>query len=172
MSIHKWSDEERYASQSESVKKALDSEEHSLNELLDLMREKGEAALYLAGSRLDNDFGFGSQDIGWLLTVMPEDGEKASVPGYHPGSTEVFVTFQGELTVECLEDGEVVEKPLSRGEVLVLPPGQCHRVQPDPEKVAASLVVKTNLEAKPSVVRCADCTYYQDPADCPLARRC
>ncbi len=172
MSFEKWNQKERYAAQSDCVREALESEDHGLDRLLELMRGKEEAALYLAGTRLDHDFGFGSEDIGWLISVMPEDREKAAVPGYHPGSTEVYITFQGQLSLEVLEDGQVVEKRLRKDDALVLSPGQCHRVQPDPEQKAASLIVKTNLTHQPSVVRCADCGYYEDPAQCPLAQRC
>ena len=53
---------------------------HSVDRLLQLMRERQEAAIYLSGTRLDNDHGLGSEELGVLLSVMPEDGTKAAVP--------------------------------------------------------------------------------------------
>src|ERR1043165_4432165 len=139
MPMSKWTNEQRYLAQSSMVRDALAAPDHSLERLLTLMREKGEAALYLAGTRLDNDFCFGSGDLGMLLSALPEDGAKAGEPGYHPGSTEVYITFQGSLILECLEDKEVVPKQSGNNSVVVLPPGQCHRVKSALQTKAASL---------------------------------
>jgi mannose-6-phosphate isomerase-like protein (cupin superfamily) len=106
-----------------------------------------------------------------LLSLLPEDGRKAAEPGYHPGSTEVYVTFQGSLVMECLVDGDVRDTTVVTNDVLILPPGQCHRVRHDRHGRAASLIVKTNLGARPRVVRCDDCTYYRDKNDCSLHER-
>ena len=167
MNITKWDQAGKYAEQSEIVSQALAASDHSLDELLRLMREKALASVYLSGSRLDNDYCFGSTDIGLLFSVLPEDPH-AVVPGYHPGSTEVYVTFQGSLVMECLEDGRVVEKTADADHILVLPPGQCHRVRRDERRKAASAIVKTNLNHKPSVMRCDNCSYYTDKIACPL----
>ena len=142
----------------------------SLDRLLQLMRARREAAIYLCGTRLDNEHGLGSEELGVLLSVMPEDGSKAGIPGYHPGSTEVYVTFQGEVTLEVLEQGSVLTKTSDATSVVVLAPGQCHRVRNDPGRQAASLIVKTNLRHRPDVVRCASCGYFSNPEDCPLHR--
>ena len=88
------------------------------------MRSSGNTAVYLAGSRLDNDYCLGSADVGMLLSLLPEDGPKAAEPGYHPGSTEVYVTFQGSLVLEYLDADEVRESTVSAGDVHVLPPGR------------------------------------------------
>jgi hypothetical protein len=144
--------------------------EQSLDCLLRLMRQRQEAAIYFSGTRLDNDHCLGSHDIGMLVSVMPEDGIKAAIPGYHPGSTEVYVTFQGEVTLEVLEQGLLLTKIAQPSSVVVLPPGQCHRVRSEPGRPAASLIVKTNLQHKPSVVRCESCGYFSNPQDCPLHR--
>jgi hypothetical protein len=141
-----------------------------LDHLLELMRERREAAVYFCGTRLDHAHGLGSEDLGALLSVMPEDGTKAGIPGYHPGSTEVYVTFQGAVTLEVLEQGSVVTKISDSSSVVVLPPGQCHRVRAEPGREAASLIVKTNLHHQPDVVRCASCGYFGDARDCPLHR--
>jgi len=169
--FRKWDKAEKYATQSDIVRQALATPTHSLDELLCLMRRSGQAAVYLAGTRLDNDNCFGSDDVGMLFSVLPQDAQKAAEPGYHPGSTEVYVTFQGGLVMECLQDGQVRAKTVNANEVLVLPPGQCHRVCYDAQREAASVIVKTTLNAKPSVVRCTDCTYYPNPTACPLAQR-
>lgn len=171
MSITKWDKADKYAAQSDLVRQALATPEHSLNELLALMRRHGQAAVYLSGSRLDNDYCFGSEDVGMLLSVLPEDATKAAEPGYHPGSTEVYLTFQGNLVMECLENGHVQEKSVDDNAVLVVSPGQCHRVRHDGQRQAASLIVKTNLRHHPSVVRCDTCTYYPDRTTCPLFQR-
>ncbi|HHP7239059.1 hypothetical protein [Longibacter sp.] len=168
--MKKWTEEERYETQSDLIRQALSSEDHALDTLLEGMRKRGESAVYLCGSRLDHDFCFGSEDIGVLLSVLPEDNAKAFVPGYHPGSTEVYVPFQGGLTIEYLVDGDVETRDVARYETAVLPPGQCHRIQPNLDRRAASLVVKTNLSHDPDVVRCADCGYFKDPLDCSLHR--
>ena len=170
MNITKWDNAECYAKQSEIVKQALATPDHSMDALLQLMRQTGEAAVYLSGTRLDNDFCFGSRDVGVLLSVLPQDAH-AFTPGYHPGSAEVYITFQGSLVMECLEDGTVRDKTVGANRALVLPPGQCHRVCYEAQGEAASVIVKTNLSATPSVVRCDDCTYYPDKTTCPLYQR-
>src|SRR5258708_16269441 len=76
-----------YASQTAIIRQALDRPDHALNAVLDLMRKREHGTVYLSGTRLDNDFCFGSEDIGILLMVMPEALRKASTPGYHPYST-------------------------------------------------------------------------------------
>jgi mannose-6-phosphate isomerase-like protein (cupin superfamily) len=168
--MQKWTEEERYEKQSELIRKALVSEGHALDTLLEGMRESGESAVYLCGSRLDHDFCFGSEDVGVLLSVLPEDSAKAAVPGCHPGSTEAYVTFQGHLTIEYLDHGRLETRDVEQYETVVLPPGQCHRIQPNLGRRAASIVVKTNLSHEPGVVRCAECGYFSDPADCSLHR--
>ena len=170
MAIKKRENEEAYATQSEILKQALATAAHSLDALLSLMRDSGNSAVYLAGTRLDNDYCFGSTELGMLLSILPEDGPKAAEPGYHPGSTEVYVTFQGSLVLEYLDAGEVRETTVGGSEVFAIQPGQCHRVRHDPNRQAASLIVKTNLEAKPGVVRCDDCAYYEDKSACALHR--
>jgi mannose-6-phosphate isomerase-like protein (cupin superfamily) len=169
--FREWDKPEKYAAQSDIVSQALATPTHSLNELLRLMRRSGQTAVYLSGTRLDNGHCFGSDDVGMLFSVLPEDSQKAAEPGYHPGSTEVYVTFQGSLIMECLEDGQVTARTVGANEVLVLPAGQCHRVRFDRQGEAASVIIKTNLRAKPGVVRCAHCTYYPDSSACPLFQR-
>jgi mannose-6-phosphate isomerase-like protein (cupin superfamily) len=169
MNITKWDRADKYAAQSDIVKQALTTPEHSLDELLRLMRHTGQVAVYFSGTRLDSDYCFGSTDVGVLFSVLPQDAH-APTPGYHPGSAEVYVTFQGSLVMECLEEGQVKDKIVGANGVLVLPPGQCHRVRYDTRK-AASIIVKTSLNAKPSVVRCETCTYYRDRTSCPLHQR-
>jgi len=170
MNIAKWDNADRYDKQSEVVKQALATPNHSINELLRLMRETGEPAIYLSGTRLDNDFCFGSDDVGILFSVLPKDAH-AFTPGYHPGSTEIYVTFHGNLVMECLENAKVRSKIVGANQVLVLAPGQCHRVRFEAQGEAASVIVKTNLTARPSVVRCDNCTYYPDKTTCPLYQR-
>ena len=172
MPVTKWPNAERYAAQTDIVRQALATPEHSLDSLLGLMRGSGQAAVYLSGTRLDNDYCFGSEDVGLLLSVLPEDAQKAAEPGYHPGSTETYVTFQGSLVMECLEEGAVEAKEVGGdgNPVLVLPPGQCHRIRND-RTTAASVIVKTHLSRKPSVVRCDACGYFPDPKDCALHNR-
>ena len=167
MQIKKWDRADKYDGQSEIVKRALATPDHSIDELLRLMRQTGQASVYLSGTRLDHDFCFGSTDLGILLSVLPQDAH-AFTPGYHPGSSEVYITFQGSLVMECLENGKVCDKTVGAKEALIIPRGQCHRVRFDVQREAASLIVKTGLSAKPSVVRCDDCTYYQDRTACPL----
>ena len=170
MPIAKWDRPDDYAAQSDIVKHALATGQHSLNELLRRMRNSGQTSLYLAGSRLDNDYCFGSEDIGVLLSVLPEDARKAAEPGYHPGSTEVYVPFQGNLLMEFLEGAEVVDKAVGEHGVLVVPSAQCHRVRRDESRQAASLIIKTNLRHKPAVIRCGQCVYFPDKSACPLFR--
>jgi len=168
MRITEWDRQDKYDAQSDIVKQALATPDHSLDALLSLMRSTGQSSVYLSGSRLDNDSCFGSTDVGTLLSVLPEDAQKAAEPGYHPGSTEVYVTFQGRLVMEYLVDGQVKEKNVGGDDVLVLPPGQCHRVRLNAKQQAASLILKTHLMHKPGVIRCDDCTYYRDKTACPL----
>lgn len=162
--------ESLYALQSRLVAAALAEDDPSLDSLLAKMREAGPdaASLYLCGGRLDHDHAFGSRELGFLLSALPEDGAKCAVPGYHPASTEIQVVFQGSLVLEELIDGAVTDRPLARSEVHVIPPGRCHRVRRDRDRRAAAFVVKTNLVATPGVVRCADCDQVADPVHCPL----
>jgi mannose-6-phosphate isomerase-like protein (cupin superfamily) len=169
--MSRWENEDRYERQSDIVREAIAKGAGSLGALLRGMRESGESAVYFCGSRRDHDLCFESDEVGWLVTALPEDGPKAATPGYHPGSTETYIPFQGRLTMEILDDGEVRSREIRRNEVLVLPPGQCHRVRLDPEQEAASLVVKTNLAHQPGVVRCDDCAYFPDASDCSLHQR-
>ena len=168
MQITEWDRADKYKAQSDVVKQALATPDHSLDALLRLMRITGQSSVYLSGSRLDNDYCFGSTDLGMLLSVLPEDALKAAEPGYHPDSTEVYVTFQGSLAMECLVDGSVEHRNVTRDDILVLPPSQCHRVRLNAQQQAASLIVKTNLMHDPGVIRCDDCTYYRDKTNCPL----
>ena len=171
MAIIKCQNTEKYAAQSAIVKQSLATSEHSLNELLGLMRSTGQAAVYFSGSRLDNDYCFGSEDVGILLSVLPEDAQKAAEPGYHPGSHEVYLTFQGSLIMEYLENDQVKEKTSGEDSPLILPPGQCHRVRYDGESQAASVIVKSSLSYKPGVVRCDTCEYFPDRTLCALFQR-
>jgi|GEM_PF-6248013 len=158
----------RYERQTDIIGKALNSSDHNLDELIRLMRETGESSLYLFGTRLDNDYGFGSNDLGTAISVLPQDGPKAAEPGYHPGSTEVYIVFQGSLVIESLDRMCLRAHNYGQFDVLVIPPGQCHRVRNEPERQAASFIVKTNPHHKPGVVRCNDCTYYNKQDDCPV----
>lgn len=168
MKISKWSQADNFSGQSEIIRKSLATSDHSLNALLDLMRKTGQASVYLSGSRLDNEFCFGSSDVGLLLSALPEDSTKAAEPGYHPGSTETYVTFQGSLVMEYLEDGTICDVTVGNNNPLVLPPGRCHRVRYNGEQKTASVITKTNLAHQPGVVRCDGCTYYDDRNSCPL----
>jgi mannose-6-phosphate isomerase-like protein (cupin superfamily) len=167
MAITQWEVFERYAVQTEIVRQSLAHPEHSLQNLINLMRSTGEAAVYFSGTRLDSDYCFGSEEVGLVLSVLPEDGLKAAQPGYHPGSMEVYVTFQGSLTMEYLDEGEVIVTEVKPNIALILPPGQCHRVCNNGTE-AASVVVKTNLRHQPGVVRCGVCEYFTRPEDCAL----
>lgn len=168
MSIDNGNNDGHYDAQTEIIKRALGTPGHSLDELLRLMRETGQAALYLAGSRLDHDYCFGSTDVGMLLSVLPEDSPKAAEPGYHPGSTEVYIPFQGSLVMESLKDGALIREKVTADDPLVLPPGQCHRLKDAAGTTASSVIIKTNLSYNPPVVRCEDCTYYPDKLQCQL----
>ena len=168
----KWDNEDAYRIQTQVLNEALDTEDHALDVLIRRMREEGPiaSAIYLAGGRIDNDHCFGSKDLGMLVSVLPEDGAKAAKPGYHPGSTEVYVIFQGSLVLESIQQNELHADALGQYEVRVIPPGQCHRVRHEPNREAASFIVKTNLHHKPGVVRCEDCSYYENKTDCSLWR--
>ena len=157
-----------YDAQTNIINEALETPNHGLNRLLDLMRERGEAAVYLCGTRLDSGSCFGSNDLGTAISVLPEDGDKASGPGYHPGSTEVYVVFQGSLVMEFLDHGHLLARNAGQFDVIVIPPGQCHRVRNELERQAASFIVKTNPHHRPGVVRCDDCTYYSHREGCPV----
>jgi hypothetical protein len=158
----------RYDLQSQIIEDTLNTSNHSLNELLKKMRTKGEPVIYLSGTRLDHDYVLGSNDIGTAISVLPQDGYKAAVPGYHPGSTEVYVIFQGSLCIETLQNGSVNAINCGQFDVYVIPPGECHRVTFDPQRLAASYLVKTNPSHEPKVIRCDGCTYYEDKCTCPL----
>ena len=141
----------------------------ALSELISLMRHHGEASIYFSGRRQDHRYCLSSDELGLALSVLPEDACKAAEPGFHPGSTEVYCVIEGALSIDTLHrGGAVVNKSLTRGEILVIPPGRCHRVKRAGESDAASLIVKTNLWAEPPVVRCDNCSYYATPSGCSL----
>ena len=158
-----------YDVQSEIVRKAL--EENSLDKLMELMRKDGEeSSIYLSGTRIDNGSCFGSDDLGIVISVLPQDGKKASVPGYHPGSTEIYILIQGDFVFEFLSNGTVKKENLYQYYVRIIPPGECHRVRLNKNCTASSLIIKTNLKHKPGVVRCDECGYYRNAEFCPLNR--
>jgi GNAT superfamily N-acetyltransferase len=157
-----------YHAQTTLLRQTLATPDHALDTLLAHMRQTGQSAVYLSGTRLDHAYGFVSGDVGLLLSVLPEDAEKAAVPGYHPGSAETYFPFQGTIIAEFLEAGQVVEKEIRQYERHTFAPGQCHRIRPAIPPQAASLIVKTNLYHQPGVVRCATCAYYPEKTACPL----
>ncbi|HNB52390.1 MAG TPA: GNAT family N-acetyltransferase [Anaerolineales bacterium] len=160
-----------YPAQTALFRHTLATPDHALDTLLAQMRQTGQSALYLTGTRLDHAYGFVSGDVGILLSVLPEDAEKAAVPGYHPGSAETYFPFQGNLIVEYLEAGQVTEKEIRQYDHHTFAPGQCHRVRPADPPHAASLIVKTNLRHQPGVVRCEQCRYYAEISTCSLHKR-
>jgi mannose-6-phosphate isomerase-like protein (cupin superfamily) len=165
----KWTDETRYRIQTDLIRAALSTDGHELDALLAGMEASAhEGAIYLCGSRLDNDYCFGSDDLGLLICKLPRGGAKAGIPGYHPGSTEVWIIVQGNLTLGWLDKGTLQSRRCTRSDVVVISPGQCHRVLDAPHREAASLIVKTNLRHQPGVVRCQQCAHYSVPAECPL----
>lgn len=160
-----------YHAQTALIRQTLATPAHALDTLLAHMRQTGQSAVYLTGTRLDHAYGFVSGDVGLLLSVLPEDAEKAAIPGYHPGSEETYFPFQGNLIVEFLEAGQVIEREIRQYTHHTFAPGQCHRVRPADPPQAASLIVKTNLHHQPGVVRCDQCDYYPEKNACPL-REC
>ena len=159
-----------YDAQTEIIEKTLGSPHSRLSELLKHMRANGEAAVYLCGTRLDSKYGFGSNDLSYAISVLPRDGPKAAEPGYHPGSTEVYVVFQGSLVMDIVKQGYLETQNCGQFDVLVLPPGQCHRVRFEVERPAASFIVKTNPHHEPKAVRCEGCMHFPDQNQCPLGR--
>lgn len=162
--------QKHYDAQTQIIKQTLKTPSRRLNELLKRMRASNEAAVYLCGTRLDSEYGFGSNDLSYAISVLPQDGLKAAEPGYHPGSTEVYVVFQGSLVMEIVKQGILEAHNCGQFDVLVLPPGQCHRVRYEEERPAASFIIKTNPHHEPKVVRCKDCMHFADTAHCPLGR--
>lgn len=162
---------DRFTAQTALLHQTFATPSHSLDTLLAHMRQTGQSAIYLSGSRLDHAYGFVSSDLGLLLSALPEDGVKAATPGYHPKSEETYHLFQGTITLEMLVEGEIQAKELHAYETYPIPAGQCHRVRPAPRQQAASLIVKTNLHSQPGVVRCNSCTYFANKTDCPLFQR-
>jgi hypothetical protein len=165
----KWNDEARYRIQTDLIRAALSTDGHELDALLAGMEaSESEGAIYLCGGRLDNEYCFGSDDLGLLISKLPKGAVKAGVPGYHPGSTETWVVFKGGLTLGSLDQGVLESRDCAQSEVVAIPPGQCHRVLDAPGREVAALIVKTNLRYRPGVVRCQGCAYYRAPAECPL----
>lgn len=165
----KWNDEARYRAQTDLIRAALSTDGHELDALLAGMEaSKNEGTIYLCGRRLDNEYCFGSDDLGLLISKLPKGGAKAGVPGYHPRSTETWVILQGALTLGSLDEGVLRRRSYRRSDVAVIPPGRCHRVLDAYGQEAAALIVKTNLRHEPEVVRCRECTHFGLPAECPV----
>lgn len=142
----------------------------ALETLLTLMRNDKEASLYMCGSYAAHYYCLVSDDLGFLLSVLPEDSSKAATPGYHPGSAEIYVIINGSLVLQTLENGSLRNECLTQFDVKLISPGKCHRVCYEAGRVAASFIVKTNLKYHPDVVRCHECDYYTNPTECPLNR--
>jgi hypothetical protein len=83
--FQKWTaevgNEKRYDRQSDVIKQALESPDRGLDTLLCLMRASGESAVYLNGTRVDNEFGLGSDYLGVAISAQPRDGVKFAEPG-------------------------------------------------------------------------------------------
>ena len=162
-------EKEEYNRRTSIISETL-SGDHALDTLLSLMREKRESALYTCGKWKAHDYCLVSSDLAVAISVLPEDGPKAAKPGYHPGSTEVYIIFKGSLILESLEDGFLKDECLGQFDVKVILPGKCHRVRNELGREAASFIVKTNPKHEPDVARCNECTYYKSRVECPVYR--
>lgn len=88
----------RHDSVTKIVRDVLAPESHCLSDLVDCARRGEESFFYLARTRIDRAFGFGSNEGAIGLSVLPQEGAEAGVPGLHPGSSEVYVVFQGKAS--------------------------------------------------------------------------
>jgi len=163
-----------FAIQSDIIKQTLLSQETSLDKLIELMIKNAQPSLYLAGTVIDHEYFLATSDIAMSISILPLDAKKASMPAYHPNSTEAYIIFKGSLIMELAEHRSARPYTLRQYDIKVIPPGKCHRIKYEPAQSAASLIVKTNLTGDPKVVRCVDengnfaCKRHKDPSKCPL----
>ena len=131
----------------------------SLQRLVSLMKERSQtkgylSSIYFAGAYVDHPFFLKNDRIAVGIATLPEDAEKAGRRKRHPHQQEVIFVLDGRLRLEVDEGGEVAEKLLQQGDVFLIPPGQCHRIQADDELDAPDMFVKTNPPLEP---RSEDC---------------
>jgi mannose-6-phosphate isomerase-like protein (cupin superfamily) len=112
------------------------------------------SCMYFAGAREDHPYFLATDRLAIGISVLPEDSEKAGVSKRHPNQREVIFVASGRLRLELQESGSRVERVLDAGDVVVIHPGQCHRVTPVDTGDACYLFVKTDPAREPTEEPC------------------
>jgi hypothetical protein len=149
-------DNEKYLTESEIIKRALATKGHKFDSLIENMKKEKIGCLYLSGTRTDNDFCFGSDKLGFAISILPEDWEKSSVQGIHPESNEINLVIGGKVTFGQILNGQTIEKTLEAGQHIEHRKGTCHWVKSF-EGDSIIIILKTYLNKEPKVIRCAMC---------------
>jgi quercetin dioxygenase-like cupin family protein len=127
--------------------------------LLELMRERSAeepylSSIYFAGAEGDHPYFLLTDKFAAGISVLPQDLAKASKWKRHPHQTEVLFVLDGELIAELRQECGPVQHRLRVGDVLIIPPGTCHRVLTAENREAAYLFAKSNPVTEP---RSEDC---------------
>jgi mannose-6-phosphate isomerase-like protein (cupin superfamily) len=126
----------------------------ALARLLALMRERHQSSLYFAGAEGDHPFFLQNDRIGLGLSVLPEDAAKAGLQKRHPHQDELIFVLDGALCLRIEKQGATVERVLRQGEVAWIRKGQCHCIEPLPDRKGAFLFVKTHPDREPRSESC------------------
>jgi mannose-6-phosphate isomerase-like protein (cupin superfamily) len=130
-----------------------------LEQLVRLMKERSAgnhnlSYLYFAGSRDDHPYFLHNDRIAVGLAVLPEDAAKSRRAKRHPHQQEIIIVLDGQLCLERNELGFDTARTLETGDVVIIDPGQCHRILPVNNHDAAYVFVKTNPDLEPREELC------------------
>ena len=85
--------------------------ENSLRELINMLNKDSEiTSLWFCGSRIDHMRCLGSEEIGWGISALPNDFDKAKMPKYHPHQVEIMVPIYGSVIIETYHPGAGIKQ--------------------------------------------------------------
>ena len=159
--------------------------DNSLTRLLDTLNQHSEfTSMWFCGSRIDHMRCLGSEEIGWGVSALPGDFDKARMPKYHPHQVEIMIPIHGPVCVETYTRQEGLDKTtIEQGgihEHIVLNRDVCHRIKRIGEGYvdSAFFYVKTNVGQQPQDIgvrdnndltdACHGCKHHSDRQDCPI----
>lgn len=163
-----------------------DSMDNSLKDLLNFLSHHKEfASMWFCGSRIDHSRCIGSESIGWGISALPNDIDKASMPKYHPHQVEIMIPIQGSVCVETYTPHDGLDQTtIKQGkcDYAAIKSSVCHRIRQfqSASDHAAFFFVKTNVGREPREVgvlssnntndACLGCIYHADKYRCIMFR--
>jgi hypothetical protein len=159
-----------------------ESMDNSLDSLLNVLNHHNEfASMWFCGSRIDHSRCLGSKSIGWGISALPNDIDKASMPKYHPHQVEIMIPIQGSVCVETYTPhAGLYQTTIKQGkcDYITINSAVCHRIRPIQRSSdhAAFFFVKTNVGREPQEVgvlssknihdACLGCVHHADRYNC------